>query len=101
MVNIEERSIPLSFSKKGYYEVGRGIRGARTDQELVDAIVDRTNETVICTISIVLVQYVIVQHSSDRPCLKCPCPNGLGVWLEDSLMTIVLQCMLSNHNRTV
>ena len=31
---------------KGYYEVGKGIRGARSHQELVDAIIHREHNTV-------------------------------------------------------
>jgi hypothetical protein len=36
----------VQLNDRGYYEVGKGIRGARTDQELVDAIIHRDNNMV-------------------------------------------------------
>lgn len=41
-----EVSNVVQLNERGYYEVGKGIRGARTDQELVDAIIHREHNTV-------------------------------------------------------
>jgi hypothetical protein len=35
-----------AVSQKGYYDIGGGVKGARTDDELVQAILHRNNETV-------------------------------------------------------
>jgi hypothetical protein len=39
-------SLEVPLDPKGYYNVSKGIRGARTDDELVEAILHRHNDTV-------------------------------------------------------
>eukprot|EP01025_Chloroclados_australasicus_P040349 TRINITY_DN4206_c0_g1_i1.p1 TRINITY_DN4206_c0_g1~~TRINITY_DN4206_c0_g1_i1.p1 ORF type:complete len:171 (+),score=8.86 TRINITY_DN4206_c0_g1_i1:132-644(+) len=46
MAKSEARGQPQRVNE-GYYDVGKGVRGARTDSELVDAIVHRKNNTVL------------------------------------------------------
>lgn len=36
----------MSLNERGYHDVGKGIKGARTDDELVEAIMDRKHDTV-------------------------------------------------------
>ena len=37
----------VTHNQRGYYDVGKGIKGARTDDELVEAIMDRKHDTVM------------------------------------------------------
>lgn len=43
-MSIPENGVMLN--DRGYYDVGKGIKGARTDDELVEAIMDRKHDTV-------------------------------------------------------
>lgn len=82
----------IQLNEKGYYEVGKGIRGARTDQELVDAIIHRERNTVSwcgarCMISSVVhysacrsVAWVILLHSKE--------PAQLLVYSTQDLATV-------------
>lgn len=68
------QTVQLNESK-GYYEVGKGIRGARTDQELVDAIIHREHNTVISqTLVVVTPEHLYsIRRFSHRISILCRC----------------------------
>lgn len=53
----------VMLNERGYYDVGQGIKGARTDDELVEAIMDRKHDTVT-TISAALLPSLGQFHNS-------------------------------------